>query len=279
VIEELRILLVRCYGGGGGGRSPLQGTRRISFFVMAKPKKPTGNSQPSNRTQEDERLSKQVWATFRKLLPEYREVITKLAACKGTPLRTFYEDMLNRSMLKMSEHRIGTPRKLADGTEYIQVGYANIAELLLSRLEDKDRWVKFQNTLLKQRLEEYWLREFFDNVVGSNGLDWMLKASEFRLPVMPRLFDPDRKGPKEDRDLIQRLMGELKKYSKFRNRKPKKENLRLYREIEEEHKKLMRLGAHSGWRTAVNIVARKRKRESAPLYKRFMKYKNRLYAK
>lgn len=203
MIGELRILLVRCYGSGGERKLALRHEKDF-FFLMAKPKKPTGNSPPSNRTQEGERLGDQLWATFRKLLPEYREVIKKLAACKGMPLKSFYEDMLNRSMLKLSEHRIGTPRKLANGTEYIQVGYANIAGLLLSRFKDENRWLTFQNTLLRRQLREYWGHEFLDNAIGNEELNWMIKASGFGLPVTPHLFDSDKEGLKEDRDLIRK---------------------------------------------------------------------------
>ncbi|MGA9364848.1 MAG: hypothetical protein WBW16_10815 [Bacteroidota bacterium] len=279
MIEELRILLVRCYGGGGGGRSPLRGTRRISFFIMANGDKPVGSSQPANNAQEQRQRRKELWRTFRKLQPEYRQVIKKLAAYKRTPVLTFYEDMLNRSMLKMSKYRVDESGEKIEGTEYVRLGYINTAEILLSYQKDKRRWIKWQDVVLRDRLRNYWAGEFTKNAVSDEGLEWMLNASLSDLPIMPTLFDSDRKVAKEDRARMRHLLKELKKYSKFRDRKPSRENLKLYSEIDKEHKKLLKLGAHSGWRTAVNIVARKHGQESAPLYKRFMKYKNRLYAK
>jgi hypothetical protein len=178
---------------------------------MAKHEKPTGNPPLPSDAQEDQLLSTQIWATFRKLQPEYREVIKKLAACKGTPLKTFYEDILNKSMRKLSEYRIGKPRKSPVGAEYIQVGYANIGGLLLSRLKDKKRWRRFQDTLLRQHLREYWAREFLDNAVSNQGLNWLVRVSGFGLPVAMILFDSDRRDPKKDRELI-RLVQHAKKF-------------------------------------------------------------------
>ncbi len=246
---------------------------------MANGDKPVGSSQPANNAQEQRQRRKELWRTFRKLQPEYRQVIKKLAAYKRTPVLTFYEDMLNRSMLKMSKYRVDESGEKIEGTEYVRLGYINTAEILLSYQKDKRRWIKWQDVVLRDRLRNYWAGEFTKNAVSDEGLEWMLNASLSDLPIMPTLFDSDRKVAKEDRARMRHLLKELKKYSKFRDRKPSRENLKLYSEIDKEHKKLLKLGAHSGWRTAVNIVARKHGQESAPLYKRFMKYKNRLYAK